>query len=160
MPVSVMTHKRKGYCNCPSLRNKGSETHIRLHSPDNLTRKMSTHNMSLETSRAYIQKSQRATENGNSTLKGHALNLTYFESQHRGSTLKSTWATCEGVSLTNFTACDTRVRICWNILWEEKPGGHHFLFTSLLFSWPSPGGHLFWHSPSTAPSTRPCRIPA
>lgn len=130
--ASLTTHQWKGQgYNCSLLRNKGSDTHIRLHSPGNLTRKMSTHNMSLETSKAYIQKSQRLAENGNSTLKGHALNIIYFESQHRGSSLKSTCVTCEGDSLTNFTACVRRTGICWNVLWEEKPGRH--IFFSLLF---------------------------
>lgn len=46
---------------------------------------------------AYLQESQRASGNQNSTLKGLAHNFTHFKAQQRGTGVKRAWAESENL---------------------------------------------------------------
>lgn len=82
--------------------------------------------LALKTNEPYVQESQRAVGNQDSSLKRHVHSLTCSKSQCRGSSLKSTWVIHNGDSLTNFRAHARGAGICWNILCEWKCWKYHF----------------------------------
>lgn len=53
------------------------------------------------------------------------------ESQHRGSSLKSTTVICEGETLPGFRVCAGGTGVCWDFLRVRDSGGYHFHHATL-----------------------------
>ena len=88
-----MTHKWKEYHNrrgLSSTRKKGSEPCVGLLSQGVVHQEVKlTKFLALETSRAHVQESWRATGNRDSALNGHWQNLRCSKSQHKETAVRS-----------------------------------------------------------------------
>ena len=130
-----------------SLRSGESDPQIRLPSLGVLYKEYEPPKCwALKTSGAYVQESQTAVENWDSTLKGHMQKLTHFESQCRGSSLKG--ATCWSWR---------EVGGSWNAPWGLRFWQQPFLWSHSTLQTAALGGLPFWNPPPRLLPPGACR---